>query len=64
MLAIGDLTFLAEPYNVLDNNQLISNIADFLTDTSADESANGLTNGNPSLDNNCTFTTNFRNSGV
>jgi len=35
VLAIGDLTFLAEPYNVLDNNQLISNIADFLTDTSA-----------------------------
>ncbi|MGB2842428.1 MAG: hypothetical protein WBC40_08150 [Halobacteriota archaeon] len=40
VLAIGDLTFLTEPYNVLDNNQLISNIADFLTDTSADESAN------------------------
>jgi len=35
VLAIGDLTFLTEPYNVLDNNQLISNIADFLTDTSA-----------------------------
>jgi hypothetical protein len=41
VLAIGDLTFLTEPYNVLDNNQLISNIADFLTDTSADESVNG-----------------------
>lgn len=38
VLAIGDLTFLTEPYNVLDNNQLISNIADFLTDTSADDS--------------------------
>ena len=37
VLAIGDLTFLTEPYNVLDNNQLISNIADFLTDTSADD---------------------------
>ncbi len=35
VLAIGDLTFLTEPYNVLDNNQLVSNIADFLTDTSA-----------------------------
>lgn len=35
VLAIGDLTFLTEPYNVLDNNQLISNIANFLTDTSA-----------------------------
>ena len=42
VLAIGDLTFLTEPYNVLDNNQLISNIADFLTDTSADDSV--LTN--------------------
>ena len=37
VLAIGDLTFLTEPYNVLDNNQLISNIADFLTGTSADD---------------------------
>ena len=31
VLAIGDLTFLMEPYNVLDNDQLISNIADYLT---------------------------------
>ena len=41
VLAIGDLTFFTEPYNVLDNNQLISNIADFLTDTSANEAVNG-----------------------
>lgn len=41
VLAIGDLTFFTEPYNVLDNNQLISNIADFLTNTSANESVNG-----------------------
>ncbi len=40
VLAIGDLTFLTEPYNVFDNNQLISNIADFLTNTYADESTN------------------------
>jgi hypothetical protein len=32
ILAIGDFTFLLEPYNLAwDNNQLISNIADFLT---------------------------------
>ncbi len=31
VLAIGDVTFLSEPYNVLDNNRLIYNIADFLT---------------------------------
>lgn len=30
VLAIGDVTFLSEPYNVLDNNRLIFNIADFL----------------------------------
>ena len=29
-LAIGDITFLSEPYNVMDNNRLINNIADFL----------------------------------
>jgi len=29
-LAIGDITFLSEPYNVMDNNRLIENIADFL----------------------------------
>ncbi|MDI6640505.1 MAG: hypothetical protein QMD78_06755, partial [Methanocellales archaeon] len=34
VLVIGDLTFLTEPYNVLDNNQLISNIADYLTSSS------------------------------
>ncbi len=33
VLAISDLTFMTKPYNdVLDNNQLISNIADFLTE--------------------------------
>lgn len=30
VLAICDATFLSEPYNVLDNNRLIYNIADFL----------------------------------
>lgn len=30
VLAIGDATFLSEPYNVLDNNRFIYNIADFL----------------------------------
>ena len=30
VLAIGDATFLSEPYNALDNNRLIYNIADFL----------------------------------
>lgn len=30
VLAAGDATFLSEPYNVLDNNRLINNIADFL----------------------------------
>ncbi len=32
VLAIGDMTFMMEPYNaVYDNNRLVSNIADFLT---------------------------------
>jgi hypothetical protein len=31
VLAVGDLTFFVEPYNVLDNDQLIANIADYLT---------------------------------
>ena len=32
VLAVGDFTFLVPPYNsLLDNNQLLSNIADFLT---------------------------------
>jgi hypothetical protein len=39
-LAIGDLTFLTAPYNVLDNNQLISNIADYLTDSPVNASVN------------------------
>lgn len=30
VLAIGDATFMSEPYNALDNNRLIYNIADFL----------------------------------
>ncbi len=31
VLAIYDLTFMTEPYNgILDNNQLIANIADWL----------------------------------
>jgi len=31
VLAISDLTFMSEPYNgALDNNRLISNIADWL----------------------------------
>ncbi len=35
VLAIGDVTFLSEPYNVLDNNRLIYNIADFLAPPAA-----------------------------
>lgn len=32
VLALGDLTFMAEPYNaVYDNDQFVANIADFLT---------------------------------
>lgn len=31
VLAIGDVTFLSEPYNVMDNNRFIYNIADFLS---------------------------------
>ncbi len=30
VLAIGDVTFMSEPYDVMDNNRLIYNIADFL----------------------------------
>ncbi|MFH1323348.1 MAG: hypothetical protein ABIH80_05920 [Methanobacteriota archaeon] len=35
ILAIGDVTFLSEPYNVMDNNRLIYNIADFLAPSAA-----------------------------
>jgi len=38
VLAIYDLTFITEPYNgILDNNQLISNIADWLTSPAEEE---------------------------
>ncbi len=38
VLAIYDLTFMTEPYNgILDNNQLISNIADWLSSPIAEE---------------------------
>lgn len=30
VLAIGDITFMSEPYNVADNSRLVYNIADFL----------------------------------
>lgn len=36
VLAIGDVTFLSEPYNVMDNNRLIYNIADFLAPPGAE----------------------------
>lgn len=37
VLAIYDLTFITEPYNgILDNNQLIANIADWLASSSLD----------------------------
>lgn len=35
VLAIGDVTFLSEPYNVMDNNRLIYNLADFLAPPAA-----------------------------
>lgn len=38
VLAISDLTFMTEPYNgILDNNQLISNISDWLASPSEEE---------------------------
>lgn len=38
VLAIHDLTFMTEPYNgILDNNQLISNIADWLASPAEEE---------------------------
>ena len=38
VLAIYDLTFITEPYNgILDNNQLISNIADWLAKPTKEE---------------------------
>jgi hypothetical protein len=44
VLAIHDLTFITEPYNgILDNNQLISNIADWLaTPGEAEEEEEGM----------------------
>ncbi len=35
VLAIGDVAFLSEPYNVMDNNRLIYNLADFLAPPAA-----------------------------
>jgi len=35
VLAIGDVTFMSEPYNTMDNNRLIYNIADFLAPPAA-----------------------------
>lgn len=35
VLAIGDVTFMFEPYNTMDNNRLIYNIADFLAPPAA-----------------------------
>ena len=38
MLAIHDLTFMTEPYNgAFDNNQLIANIADWLSAPNKEE---------------------------
>lgn len=37
VLAIGDVAFLTEPYNVLDNNRLIYNLADFLSQSKPEE---------------------------
>ncbi len=44
VLAIGDVTFLSEPYNVLDNNRLIYNIADFLAPPGAAAKPDGIAN--------------------
>ena len=42
VLAVCDLTFMTEPYNgILDNNQLISNIADWLASPAEEERAEG-----------------------
>ena len=38
VLAVYDLTFMTEPYNgILDNNQFISNIADWLASPTEEE---------------------------
>lgn len=52
-LAIGDITFLSEPYNVMDNNRLIENIADFLApqDSKVADINLTATNVNSSIEN-------------
>ena len=48
VLAVHDLTFMTEPYNgILDNNQLISNIADWLASPTRKEVAKPLEKEQP-----------------
>jgi len=42
IIAIGDVTFLSEPNNVMDNNRLIYNIADFLAPPGAVKPAGAI----------------------
>jgi hypothetical protein len=59
ILAIGDVTFLSEPNNVMDNNRLIYNIADFLAPSgvgSAITTTNGTNNSNVTSMRNVTTT--------
>jgi len=56
ILAIGDVTFLYEPYNVMDNNRLIYNIADFLAPSSAAPAITVISGTNISGTNNSNLT--------
>ena len=61
ILAIGDVTFLSEPYNVMDNNRLIYNIADFLAPSEATPATTPVTTPaiNITIENNSTNNSNM-----
>lgn len=64
ILAIGDVTFLSEPYNVLDNNRLIYNIADFLAPSGTSPAINikiATNESNVTNNSNATNATNISN---
>lgn len=59
VLAIGDVTFLSEPYNVMDNNRLIYNIADFLAPSEATPATSPTPAINITIENNSSNNSNI-----
>lgn len=54
VLAIGDTTFLFEPYNVLDNKRLVYNIADFLAPPEVETVVANMSNASENITGNTT----------